>query len=77
MSKRTTMTNLSSELRPMLDRIAYDALRETNPALADAISDLLAAGQTPTQIEAYVNRHYGQRLTTQAVRGAAEYLKDK
>ncbi len=70
------MTSLGRDLRPILNRMAFDDLQQHHPEMADTLSTLLATGETPAQIEAHVRARFGDTLVTRQVRAAAEYLQE-
>lgn len=63
------------ELEYLVDAAVFEAMRESSPKLVDAISDLLAQGQTPAQIEQRMVVKFGRRQATRNVRHAAEHLR--
>jgi hypothetical protein len=69
--KVTPLEDATRRLSSILERLAFDELSRSNPELASAIVDLVAAGQTPDQIMRMVTHDAPQRwplaqATTQA-----------
>jgi hypothetical protein len=57
-----------------VDAEVFEALRCRRPRLVDAVSDLLAMGQSPAQIERYLRRKYGNVEIVRQVRHVADHL---
>lgn len=58
-----------------VDTAVYEAMLKTQPTFVAAIRDLLAAGQTPTQIERQMRRRFGNIQAVRNVRHVADHIQ--
>ena len=65
---------MNNDFLQTVDKAMYEYLLKTNRDLINVIRQLVAAGQTPSQIEARMGEGV-PGLTKAAVRSAAEYIK--
>jgi hypothetical protein len=61
-------------LEEIIDKGVYDAFRLKNPSHVYAIRDLIAMGQTPTDIERQMIRMFGEGQISRDARHIADHL---